>query len=257
MGKRPRRRESLNIKWLIILMKKNITYLLIVISLIISNLAHSQGEIKYITFSGLVIDSQTKEPLPGAYITIPQAGRGTLSNNKGYFVLGVFPGDTVVFSYVGFKKQFHIIPKKTDIDYSVFVELQVDAKMLKEVKVYPFSTEEEFKQALVEMKLPDERERQILRETYSPENIAKMASVHGMSADANYRYANNQFIKQIESRGTTTMNPLLNPFSWINFVKSVKSGAWKDKSWKAGAETAPRDNVTRDQYFRDNLKKNE
>ncbi len=225
------------------------------ISLIISNLAFSQGEIKYITFSGLVIDSQTKEPLPGAYITIPRAGRGTLSNSKGYFVLGVFPGDTINFSYLGFKKQFHIIPKKTELDYSVFVELQVDSKMLKEVKVYPFSTEEEFKQALVDMKLPDDRERKILQETYSPENIARMASVHGMSADANYRYANNQFLKQIESRGQVTMNPLLNPFAWVNFVKAVKSGAWKDKAWKAGANTAPADNVTRDEFFRNTGKK--
>ena len=127
--------------------------------------------------------------------------------------------------------------------------------MLKEVKVYPFSTEEEFKQALVDMKLPDDRERKILQETYSPENIARMASVHGMSADANYRYANNQFLKQIESRGQVTMNPLLNPFAWVNFVKAVKSGAWKDKAWKAGANTAPADNVTRDEFFRNTGKK--
>ena len=237
-------------------MKNKITYIFILICLIISSLAYSQGEIKYITFSGLVIDGQTKEPLPGAYITIPRAGRGTLSNSKGYFVLGVFPGDTVMFSYLGFKKQFHIIPKNTDIDYSVFVELQVDSKLLKEVKVYPFSTEEEFKQALVDMKLPNDRERKILAEVYSPENIAKMASVHGMSADANYRYANSQFLKQIESRGQVTMNPLLNPFAWVNFIKSVKSGAWKDKAWKEGANTAPADNVTRDKFFRDGGKKN-
>jgi CarboxypepD_reg-like domain len=237
-------------------MKNKITFLFIGISLIISSLAYSQGEIKYITFSGLVIDSQTKEPLPGAYITIPRAGRGTLSNSKGYFVLGVFPGDTVNFSYLGFKKQFHIIPKKAEIDYSVFVELQVDSKMLKEVKVYPFSTEEEFKQALVDMKLPDDRERKILQEVYSPENIAKMASVHGMNANDNYRYGQNQFLKQIESRGQVTMNPLLNPFAWVNFVKSVKSGAWKDKAWKAGANTAPADNVTRDEFFRNTTKKN-
>lgn len=236
-------------------MKKNLTYLFISICLLISQLSFSQGEIKYVTFSGVVIDGQTKEPLPGAYITIPQAGRGTLSNGKGYFALSVFPGDTVVFSYLGFKKQYHVIPRKTDVDYSVFVELQVDSKLLKEVKVYPFNTEEEFKQALVDMKLPDERERQILRETYSAENIAKMAAVHGMTAADNFKYGNNQFIKQIESRGSVTTNPLLNPFSWANFVKSIKSGAWKDKSWKAGADAAPFDNVTRDQYFRDNLKR--
>lgn len=236
-------------------MKNIITLFLIFISLIMSNLAFSQGEIKYITFSGLVIDSKSKEPLPGAYITIPSAGRGTLSNSKGYFVLGVFPGDTVIFSYLGFKKQFHIIPRKTDVDYSVFVELQIDSKMLKEVKVYPFSTEEEFKQALVDMKLPDDRDRKILAENYSPEKIAQMASVHGMNSNDSYRYGQSQYLKQLESRGQITTNPLLNPFAWANFIKSVRGGAWKDQSWKAGAAAAPRDNVTRDKFFRDNTKK--
>ena len=62
-------------------------------------------------------------------------------------------------------------------------------------------------------------------------------------------------IKQMESRGAVTTNPLLNPFAWVNFVKAVKSGAWKDQAWKAGAAAAPRDNVTRDKFFRDNSKK--
>jgi len=110
--------------------------------------------------------------------------------------LGVFPGDTINFSYLGFKKQFHIIPKKADVDYSVFVELQTDSKMLKEVKVYPFSTEEEFKQALVDMKLPDDRERKILAETNSPEYIPKMPPGQGMSAEANYKFCKTQVIKE-------------------------------------------------------------
>ena len=84
-----------------------------------------------------------------------------------------------------------------------------------------------------------------------------MASVHGMNVNDNYRYGQNQFIKQMESRGAVTTNPLLNPFAWVNFVKAVKSGAWKDQAWKAGAAAAPRDNVTRDKFFRDNSKKDQ
>lgn len=210
----------------------------------------AQGEIKYVTFSGMIMDSQTKEPLPGAYITIPKAGRGTLSDGKGYFVLAVFPGDTIMFSYLGFKKQYHVIPKKTELDYSVFVELQVDSKMLKEVKVYPFRSEEEFKQALVEMKLPDERERKILDEVYNPQNVARMAAIHGMNSDANYRYAMNIQQIQAQNRGFLNTNPLLSPSAWWSFVQSVRKGTWKDKAWKAGAEAVPREKVTRDEFFR-------
>ncbi|MFN3851118.1 MAG: carboxypeptidase-like regulatory domain-containing protein [Spirosomataceae bacterium] len=211
----------------------------------------AQGEIKYITFSGVVLDAKTKEPLPGAYVTIPQAGRGTLTNARGYFIINVFPGDTLVFSFIGFKKQYHIIPRKTELDYSVIVEMREDAKMLKEVKVYPFSTEEEFKQALVDMQLPDEKERRILEQTFSKENVAIMAAFHGMSADANFRYAMNQQNNALQNRGMVTTNPLLNPFSWINFIRSAKNGDLKkDDSWKAAAKQQPKETVTRDELYR-------
>lgn len=213
--------------------------------------AFAQGEQKYIIFSGFVIDSKTNEPLPNAYIYLPKAGKGTLANNKGYFILYAYPGDSVVFSYIGFKKQYHIIPKKAEVNYSAVVELQEDAKMLREVKVYPFNTEEEFKRALVEMNLPDEKERQILEETFSPTNIARMAAMHGMSSGENYRYAMSQQIQQIQSRGSVNTNPLLNPFAWAGFIKSVKNGALKDKSWKGAAQMMPRDKVSRDEIFRD------
>jgi hypothetical protein len=233
-------------------MKKNfqIILLICIFALTNTNQLFAQGEHKYITFSGMIMDSQTKEPLPGAYITIPSAGRGTLSDAKGYFLLAVFPGDTIVFSYLGFKKQFHVIPKKTDLDYSVFVELQVDSKILKEVKVYPFRTEEEFKQALVDMKLPDERERKILDEVYNPQNVARMAAIHGMNSEANYRYAMNLQQIQAQNRGFLNTNPLFSPTAWWSFVQSIRKGNWKDKSWKAGVEAAPREKVTRDEFFR-------
>ena len=144
--------------------------------------ANAQGEDKYIQFSGFVIDSKSEEALPGAYITIENAGRGVISNSKGYFILNVFPGDSIVFNYLGFSKQYHVIPKEAGLNYSAVVELQEDAKVLKEVRVYPFRTEEEFKNALIAMELPDERERQILRETFSQDNVNRLVAMQGMTA---------------------------------------------------------------------------
>lgn len=230
-------------------MKYSCILFLCIISLISYN-TQAQGENKYITFSGFVIDSKTEEPLPNAYISIPEAGRGTIADARGYFILYVFPEDSVVFSYVGFKPQYHKIPKNTQLNYSAVVELQQDAKLLKEVKVYPFSTEEEFKEALVKMELPDARERALLEKNYSREKVAEMVAMRGMSADMNYRYAMSQQLQQLQNRGQVTLNPLLNPFSWGSFIKSVKSGAFTDKSWKGAADIVPREPGTRDNIFR-------
>lgn len=233
-------------------MKKIVVFLfLFLFATLYALKATAQGQDKYIQFSGFVIDSKTEEALPGAFIKIENAGRGTLSNSRGYFILNVFPGDSIIFSYIGFAKQFHVIPDNVGLNYSAVVELQEDAKMLKEVQVYPFRTEEEFKKALIAMELPDDQERRILRETFSQENINRMVAMQGMSADANYRLAMNQQLMQIQRQGQMTVNPLTNPFAWLNFINTVKSGSLKDKSWKQQFENKPsfekggRDNIFR------------
>lgn len=212
--------------------------------------AAAQGKDKYIQFSGFVIDSKSEEALPGTFITIENAGRGVISNGKGYFILNVFPGDTVAFRYLGFSRQYHVIPAEAGLNYSAVVELQQDAKLLKEVVVYPFRTEEEFKKALIAMELPDEREREILRETFSQENLNRMVAMQGMSADANFRYGMDRQLQQIQRQGQMTVNPLTNPFAWANFIKTIKSGALKDDTWKAKYEYVPREKGGRDAIFR-------
>jgi hypothetical protein len=208
-----------------------------------------QGDKKFITFSGFVIDGTNDEPLPGAYIINERAGRGTLTNEKGYFLINVFPGDSIVFSYLGFKRQYHIIPRDVMLTYSAVVELSEDAKMLKEVKVYPFNTEEEFKLALLQMELPDARERANMRENLSRENLDRAMAMQGMSADANYRYAMNQQLMNIQSRGTITTNPLTSPFAWASFIKSIKNGTFTNSAWKKG-DYIPKTEGSRDAIFR-------
>ena len=210
---------------------------------------YAQGEQKYVTFSGFVIDSKTDEPLPGAYIINQRAGRGTLTNSKGYFILDVFPGDSIVFSYLGFKKQYHIIPRKVELNYSAVVELNEDAKMLKEVKVYPFRTEDEFKNAIVAMTLPDAKERELLEKNYGRESISRSVAMQGMGSGANYRYAMDQQLMAIQSRGQVTTNPFLNPMAWMSFINAVKKGSFRDKSHNK-AEYRPNEKGNRDNIFK-------
>ncbi len=226
-------------------------FIVLMVSALASGTAFAQGEKKYVTFSGFVIDGENDEPLPGAYIINERAGRGTMSNAKGYFLIDVFPGDSLVFSYLGFRKQYHIVPKDVDLNYSAVVELSIDAKMLKEVKVYPFRNEEEFKLALLEMELPDARERAILDQNFSKENLDRAVAMQGMSSGSNYRYAMNQQLMRIQSQGTITTNPLTSPFAWASFIKSIKDGTFSNKTYKKG-DYIPKTEGSRDQIFRNN-----
>lgn len=230
---------------------KSIYILIFVIlgTLFFTSEAIAQGEKKYITFSGFVIDGSNDEALAGAYVINERAGRGVFTNPKGYFILEVFPGDSILFSYLGFKRHFHIIPKNVGLNYSAVVELSIDAKMLKEVKVYPFRTEDEFRTAFLEMELPNANERDIIEKNFSSENIKRLAANQAMGAGGNYRYAMDQQLMHLQAQRQVTMNPLTNIAAWSNFIRSVKSGALTDKSWKKGSYI-PTEKGTRDNIFK-------
>lgn len=56
--------------------------------------------------AGIILNSETKEPLPFTNIVVLEQYKGTVSNSEGYFVLdreGIAANDTLLFSYVGYK----------------------------------------------------------------------------------------------------------------------------------------------------------
>ncbi|GAB3745550.1 carboxypeptidase-like regulatory domain-containing protein [Spirosoma pomorum] len=210
---------------------------------------HAQGQDRQVTFTGFITGGKSNEALPGAYIYIPKAGRGVLSAPNGYFALPVFPGDSVIFSYVGFRTQYHVIPRRlTEQTYSAVVALQEDVKTLAEVKVYPYATEELFKEAFVNLTLPDEKERQNLAKNMDPAAIMRQAATMPMSALANHQnFVNNQFFgrESIVGRSQVPTFAFTNPFAWANFIRSVKRGDLKNKEWRSEVNKAPRENVSR------------
>ncbi len=216
----------------------------------------AQGQERQVTFTGFITGGKTSEPLPGAYIYIPKAGKGVLSAPNGYFALPVFPGDSIIFSYVGFKTQYHIIPTRlTDLTYSAVVALQEDVKTLAEVKVYPYATEELFKEAFVNLKLPDEKERENLARNTSPEAIMRQAATMPMGALANHQnFINQQFYgrESILGRSQTPTFSFTNPFAWANFIRSVKRGDLKNKEWRSELNKAPRENMSRKDILQEN-----
>lgn len=230
-----------------------LTLLLLITAL--SRDAHAQGEQKFITFSGFVIDANTEEPMVGAYVINHRAGKGVQTNSKGYFIMDVFPGDSIVFSFLGFKPQYLNIPSKTGLTYSVVVEMNIENKWLMEVKVYPYRTEEEFKMAFLSMDAPNEEERRIIEKNLGSATLRSIAMASPMSSMGNYRYALDQQLNHLHNQKMTTMNPLMNAGSWINFIRSVKSGGLlKGLNTNTGGATQERD--TRSEIFRAGTKNN-
>lgn len=228
-------------------MKNLLLTLLLVLTAGLAGHLRAQGQQKVIIFTGRVLGGKQAEPLPGAYIFIPKAGKGTLSDNSGYFALPIFPGDSILFKYLGYKDQYYIVPRRLmEESYSAIVLLKEDVRTLAEVKVYPYATLEEFKRAVVDLKLPDEEARENLARNTDSEYLARLAAATPMSAGSNYRNFMNQQLfgrESAQNRSSVTMSPFLNPFAFLSLFRDVKSGRFK-KGFNQTYE-APRENVTR------------
>ena len=200
-----------------------ISVLVLLTTVLISQKAFSQKKEQesIVQFSGIVT-GENQAQLPGVHIYVPKSGRGTTSNIYGYFSMAVLVGDSMVFSSVGYEKYSLVIPGGNE-RVNVLVNMIVDTTYLENVDIMPFLSEENFKLAILALELPDVDE-----EIYSRLDGAALAMmIQNAPYDAamNARYYLNQQIYYQQDKFMPRSNPLLNPFAWAQFFKSLK----KDK----------------------------
>ena len=120
---------------------------------------------KILQLSGVVVSEHDLNPMP--YITVydRSIGRGVIADYYGYFSMVSFPGDTLYFSYYGYKTSSYIVPDTLEENrYSIIHMLQQDTINLPEVTVYPWPSREDFARFFVEMKPYDDAIRRAQRE---------------------------------------------------------------------------------------------
>lgn len=183
---------------------------------------------KVIQLSGVILNADSTDALPGVNIYVPTKGRGTSSNHFGYFSLPVAAGDSVVFSFIGLERQSFKVPENVDRDQiSLILTMTEDAYTLSEVEVMPYPTEEEFKNAVLAMNVEDEIP--LDRGNLSPQLLLRWAEQMPASGNENFRGFQNQQMMQIQDRYGPRSFPLLNPFAWAKFIQSIKNGDLKSR----------------------------
>ena len=113
----------------------NMKYIITLIFLTISICAFSQN------ITGTVVDSETKQPLMYANISVKGKSIGAITDSTGHFELlrrNLSKSDTLVFSYLGYSVK--PLPAKDFLDGKTAVcELSPFAETLQDVDVYPFT----------------------------------------------------------------------------------------------------------------------
>lgn len=172
------------------------------------------------------ITNETAEPLPYAHILIMNSFRGTITDLEGKFSLVVEVYDTVLFSTVGYKRKILTIPDTLPKPFlTIDIVLEQDTILIAEVRIYPWKSYEEFKRALLNLKLPDddnERARQ---------NIALIKTQiildNEPNARENFRYVMQQQYRETFNQGMYPSYQIFNAFAWAKFFQALKRGDFK------------------------------
>lgn len=208
---------------------------LIVFFLLLTGFVFSQSEgdsIKkevYVQFSGVVIHDSELEPLPFVNIVEKKSRRGTSSDYYGFFSFVAVPGDTIIFSSIGYKQTEYIIPDSLDGNrYSLIQKMEEDTVFLKEKTVYPWPSKEQFKEAFLALEIPnDDLER--ARQNLDPEVLAAKQDAYPAGGSLNFKWQMDQVKSQLYYAGQAPPNHLLNPIAWAKFIKAWRDGDFKRK----------------------------
>lgn len=182
-----------------------------------------------IQFSGVLLTRDSLEAVPFATVMIKGSNRGTISDYYGYFSFVAERGDTIQFSYVGFKDAFFWIPDSLDRkNYSLIQMMDVDTVILQEAVIYPWPTKEQFRQAFLDLRLPEDDKQIAMRNLERAELKERMENMEASGSES-FKIANQMRANQLYYAGQLPPNNLLNPIAWAKFIKAWKNGDFKRK----------------------------
>ncbi|MBK7870518.1 MAG: carboxypeptidase-like regulatory domain-containing protein [Saprospiraceae bacterium] len=95
--------------------------------------------------TGTVTSSKDGTPLIAVNITVKESLTGTVSDTDGTFQIAASPGNTLVFSYIGFKT----LEIKLGNENNLNIALEEDAQSLDEIVVTALGIEKESKKLVI------------------------------------------------------------------------------------------------------------
>jgi len=205
-------------------MIKKLFFLLFILNAATSSFSLAQ-EKKLVQFSGIVIHADSLEPLPFVnIINVSRNYRGTYTDMRGFFSLVVSVGDTIQISCLGYKKQELIIPENlTGNSLSAIFKLKMDAIDLPMVYIFPFATIEQFKQAFIKLRLPDD-DLMIAKRNLDDKLMMALSSAMTWDGAQNTKYYFQQQSEKLYWRGQDRYNPVLDVVKINQFMQLLNQG---------------------------------
>lgn len=182
-----------------------------------------------VQFSGVVVDAATGRGIPYATIYDKTTDNGALSNNEGFFSFPVQEGDEVVFTSVGYKRKYVIIPQgNEDFKFTQYVQLARDSVELPMATIYPWPTPDQFKDAFLKLKIPDD-DLARARQNLNPDLLRQLSAGMSPAGSINTAIVLQNYAASLYYHGQTPPMNLFNPIAWSSFFKALANGDFKRK----------------------------
>lgn len=180
-----------------------------------------------IQLSGVVVDGDSLTPMPFTTVLDRKTKRGTVTDYYGYYSFVSRPGDTIEFSFVGYKKSYYVLPDTLSKNrYSLIHVMEKDTIVSKPVNVYPWPSREEFADYFVNHQ-PMADELEIARNNLAGDKLSQVASATPTGSSLAYKWDQKQFQDKLYYNGQAPTMNLLNPLAWAKFVDYWKKGKFK------------------------------
>ena len=199
---------------------------LILFTILLTGESFGQNE-RLVQLTGRIRD-ELLQPIPYSHIFIMNNLRGTITDNQGKFSIVTEISDTIMFSCLGYKRKTIVIPDNLPEPFlTLDITLLTDTFFIGEVVVYPWRNYEEFKEAFLNLKLPDDDMERARR------NIAllKTQIIMGNNPNAreNFQYVMERQYQETFNQGTVPSYQIFNPLAWVKFFEAIKRGDFKKK----------------------------
>ena len=175
-----------------------------------------------ITLTGIVLKMDSIVPIPNTSIFVKSTHMGVHSNEHGLFSIMVQKGDTIVFTSVGNKTTFYVVPDTLKGDhYSIIQHMPINNIKLKTVEITSWPSLEQFNKAFTRDYGFDE-EMPKARDNANPNLGSISMNKDEIPKTGNYqnRYSN------LYENAHIPLNNLLNPKRWDQIVKGIKTGTY-------------------------------
>lgn len=168
--------------------------------------------------SGIVMDAQEQKELPFVNVRVKNTFYGTATDTSGYFSLFVNPGDTLLFSYVGYQDASFIMPYGLETDqYFLLQLLRKDTLLLEEVVVFPWPDYDDFIEAFLDTEPPKDMTDLVIE-------VKRDLNETVQEAQLSEYYLNQQRYQRLFlMHNIFPQHNLLDPERWADFIRDLRT----------------------------------